>query len=209
MLLQFTPQLPCGVNKADTCYGKNMPDRRQFPSQGSSLFTAPVFNPVWFPFAQTAPLSPVPALWHCISKGSTPQRVCFSLYFLIFTATVTSSHHTICFLISFLLSSLWSLKCDSWSDLPLLVPSPASAEVRDCSWHTLLSSGAHLQTRVTARPHSTLNQLSLLMLWGFGDTQVFCYLATECLSRSSHLVEDPGCFTTQNMPPVLLQTIHF
>lgn len=33
----------CGL-QADMCHGENTLDRRQFPSQGSSLFTAPVFT---------------------------------------------------------------------------------------------------------------------------------------------------------------------
>lgn len=178
---------------------------RLIPVHSSCLY------PVWFSFAQTALLSPVPALRHHIPKGSTPQKVRFSLCFLLFCATVTSSHHTICSssLPHWAVSGLWNLTVEvtspSWS--------PARSQQKSGTAVGALCSpqepDKHLKTRVKARPHSTFNQLPLLMLWGFWDTDISYYLAVECLCRSSHLVEVTGCFTTQNLLPILLQTVCF
>lgn len=112
MLLQFTPQLPWPpgwyMPWEEHAWQKAISLPRLIPVHSSCLY------PIWFPSAQTAPLSPVPALWHRIPKGSTPQKVCFSLYFLIFTATVTSSPHTICSssLPCWAVSGLWNVTAE-------------------------------------------------------------------------------------------------
>lgn len=206
-MLLSSPHSSCGL-QAHVCLGENTPDRRQFPSQGSSLFTDPVFTlfdsplhkqphshqflPSDTTFLKAAPNKKFTS--HSISWSSLPLSPPPTTPYVPHLFPAEQS----------LVSEIWQLK---WPPPP--VPSSVSAEVRDCSWHSLFSSATHLQTRVKAHPHSTLNQLSLLMVWGFWDTEVSCYLARECFSRSSHLAEVTGCFTTQNLLPISLQTVHF
>lgn len=101
----------CGL-QADVCHRKHTHDRSQFPSQGSSLFTAPVFTLFDFPLHKQ-PCSPqflpsnttfLKAALH--KKFASHYVSCSSV-----TLSPPPTHHM--FLISFPLSSFWSLKSDS------------------------------------------------------------------------------------------------
>lgn len=156
--------------------------------------------------------APVPALSHSTSwsRHQNP-KVCFSFHFLPFSATVTSSHHTICSssLPCWAVSGLSNLTAELTS--PSLVPRSVSAEVSDCSWHAPLSSATRSTPAKERKSTSSLPALICSISWcralsvGLPQRSPAGWL--EHVSRASW-IEAAGCFHNSelNSLPLLLLT---
>lgn len=187
---------------------KNTPDRRQFPSQGSSLLTAPVFtlfdSPLhkqpcshWFLPSDTAFLKAGPHkkfASHYISWSSLPLPPPPTTPYVppLFPAEQS------------LASEMWQLK---WP--PCLGPQLCLSRSQGLQ----LAHSALLRStpanKGKARPHSTLNQLSLLMLWVFLGHRSLLLFGCKVFKQ----VLSPGwghwVLHGTESAPILLQTIHF
>lgn len=106
-----------------------------------------------------------------LPKVSTLSRGCSSLFFTLQChCQPLPPHHM--FLISSPLSSLWSLKSDSWNYLLLLEPLFCLSR-SDCIWYALLSSGTRPTPVSEGKSVSSFPALIYSMSWccGLLETQ--------------------------------------